>query len=104
MVYMNECIDIKTVFKKFLQIYELFAQDPTVSCAGMPQAVPRDILSNLWFKMTASCRGGTMVELPAFDSEVQGFESSGLYYKTITIIIMTIISDATIWSVTYDRN
>jgi hypothetical protein len=28
----------------------------------------------------------------------------GLYYKTITIIIMTIISDATIWSITYDRN
>jgi hypothetical protein len=27
-----------------------------------------------------------------------------LYYKTITIIIMTIVSDATIWSVTYDRN
>ncbi len=25
---------------------------------------------------------------------------SGLYYKTITIVIMTIISDATIWSVT----
>ncbi len=29
-------------------------------------------------------------------------EISGLYYKTITIIIMTIISDATIWSVTFD--
>ncbi len=28
----------------------------------------------------------------------------GLYYKTITIVIMTIVSDATIWSVTYDRN
>jgi hypothetical protein len=28
----------------------------------------------------------------------------GLYYKTITIVIMMIISDATIWSVTYDRN
>jgi hypothetical protein len=27
-----------------------------------------------------------------------------LYYKTITIVIMTIVSDATIWSVTYDRN
>ncbi len=26
----------------------------------------------------------------------------GRYYKTITIDIMTIISDATIWSVTYD--
>ncbi len=38
--------------------------------------------------------------------------SCGLYYKTITIVIMTIVSDATIWSVTsdaargviYDRN
>jgi hypothetical protein len=28
----------------------------------------------------------------------------GLYYKTITIVIMTILSDATIWSVTYDHN
>ncbi len=28
----------------------------------------------------------------------------GLYYKTITIVIMTIVSDATIWSVTCDRN
>jgi hypothetical protein len=28
----------------------------------------------------------------------------GLYYKTITIVIMTIVSDDTIWSVTYDRN
>jgi hypothetical protein len=27
---------------------------------------------------------------------------SGLYYKTIMIIIMTIVSDATIWSVTFD--
>jgi hypothetical protein len=26
--------------------------------------------------------------------------TSGLYYKTITIVIMTIVSDATIWSVT----
>jgi hypothetical protein len=25
-------------------------------------------------------------------------------YKTITIVIMTIIIDATVWSVTYDRN
>jgi len=28
----------------------------------------------------------------------------GLYYKTITIIIKMIVSDATIWSITYDRN
>ncbi len=27
-------------------------------------------------------------------------KTCGLYYKTITIVIMTIISDATIWSVT----
>ncbi len=34
-------------------------------------------------------------------------KTNGLYYKTITIVIMTIISiisDATIWSVIYDRN
>jgi hypothetical protein len=35
-----------------------------------------------------------------------GYEpkSSGLYYKTITIIITTILSDATIWSLSYGRN
>jgi hypothetical protein len=31
-------------------------------------------------------------------------ETCGLYYKTITIIIMTIISDAPNCGVTYDRN
>ncbi len=30
--------------------------------------------------------------------------SSGLYYKTIMIVIMTIVSDATISSITYDRH
>jgi hypothetical protein len=30
------------------------------------------------------------------------YDTSGLYYKTITIVIMTIVSDATIWSVTFD--
>jgi len=29
-------------------------------------------------------------------------QASGLYYKTIMIIIMMIVSDATIWSVTFD--
>ncbi len=29
---------------------------------------------------------------------------SGLYYKTITIIIMTIVSDAPNCDITYDRN
>ncbi len=28
----------------------------------------------------------------------------GLYYKTITIVIMMIVSDTTNWSITYDRN
>ncbi len=30
MIYINECIDVNTA-KKFLQIYELFTKDPTVS-------------------------------------------------------------------------
>ncbi len=30
--------------------------------------------------------------------------TSGLYYKTIMIVIVMIVSDPTIWSVTYDRN
>ncbi len=36
--------------------------------------------------------------------EINPKMSCGLYYKTITIIIMTIVSDATIWSVTYSHN
>ncbi len=32
MVYINECIDVNTALKKFLQIYELFAYDQSVSC------------------------------------------------------------------------
>ena len=28
----------------------------------------------------------------------------GLYYKTIMIVIMTIVNDATIWSITYNPN
>ena len=31
-------------------------------------------------------------------------DSRGLYYKTIMIIIMTIVSDTTIWSITYGHN
>ncbi len=31
-------------------------------------------------------------------------QTSDQYYKTITIVIMTIVSDATIWSVTYGHN
>ncbi len=33
---------------------------------------------------------------------VHFFNTSGLYYKTITIVKMTIVSDAQIWSVTFD--
>ncbi len=42
------------------------------------------------------------VRLPCISQSI--FELSGLYYKTITIVIMTIVSLATIWGVTYDRN
>jgi hypothetical protein len=35
---------------------------------------------------------------------VLAMKSCGLYYKTITIVIMTIVSDATIWSITYGHN
>jgi hypothetical protein len=31
-------------------------------------------------------------------------KTCGLYYKTITIVIMMIVSDDTIWSVTYNHN
>jgi len=46
-----------------------------------------------------------LVQLKHFESNyILDQNICGLYYKTITIIIMMIISDATIWSVTYDRN
>ncbi len=51
MVYINECIVVNTALKKFLQIYELFAQDPTVSKEFPMLASPSlylVILSNLW--------------------------------------------------------
>ncbi len=31
MVYINECMNVNTALRNLLQIYELFAQDPTVS-------------------------------------------------------------------------
>ncbi len=37
-------------------------------------------------------------------SQYKSCKNQGWYYKTNTIIIMMIVSDATIWSVTYDRN
>jgi hypothetical protein len=37
-------------------------------------------------------------------SQCKSCMNQGWYYKTITIIIMMIVSDATIWRVTYDRN
>ncbi len=40
------------------------------------------------------------IEGLSFLSYVRGANICGLYYKTITIVIMTIVSDATIWSVT----
>jgi hypothetical protein len=41
--------------------------------------------------------------IPIFVARWVGY-SCGVYYKTITIVIMTIISDATICSITYGRN
>ncbi len=51
MVYINECMEVNTALKKFLQIYELFAQDQRVSKEFPTLASPRlylVILSNLW--------------------------------------------------------
>ncbi len=46
--------------------------------------------------------GGKETEFSLHFSNI--LRSSGLYYKTIKIVTMTIVSDATIWSVTYDCN
>jgi hypothetical protein len=40
-VYINECIDVNTALKKFLQTYELFLLDPTVSEEFPMVASPR---------------------------------------------------------------
>ncbi len=37
-------------------------------------------------------------------SKYNCLQTSGLYYKTITIVIMMIVSDATIRSINYNRN
>ncbi len=53
MVYINECIDVNTALKKFLQIYELFVKDPTVSKEFPRLASPRlylVIVSHLWLE------------------------------------------------------
>ncbi len=39
---------------------------------------------------------------PAMSQSGGSPDSSGLYYKAIMIVIMTIVSDATIWSVTFE--
>jgi hypothetical protein len=41
MAYIDECIDVNTALKKFLQIYELFAYDPTASKKFPMLASPR---------------------------------------------------------------
>jgi hypothetical protein len=41
MVYINECIDVNKALKKFLQIYELFEEDPIVSKKLPTLASPR---------------------------------------------------------------
>ncbi len=46
----------------------------------------------------------TVVPLLALKSSLLLSDICGLYYKIITIVIMTIVSDATVWSITYDRN
>jgi hypothetical protein len=41
MVYINECIDVNKALKTFLQIYELFEEDPIVSKKFPTLASPR---------------------------------------------------------------
>jgi hypothetical protein len=50
--------------------------------------------------------GGMLRKFGSHDwgAELSSKINCGLYYKTITIVIMMIVSDTTIWSVTYDRN
>ncbi len=56
MIYINECIDVNKALKTFLQIYELFEEDPIVSKKFPMLASPRlysfksiiDIKNVLW--------------------------------------------------------
>ena len=59
------------------------------------------ILSGAFFYFHANVLApkGTNMTDPILESSLK---TSGLYYKAITIVIMTIVSDATIWSVTFD--
>ncbi len=55
-------------------------------------------LSNLWMARVF------VTSRPFHPSPLFASKTSDLYYKTITIVIMTMVSDTTIWSVTYNRN
>ena len=52
-VYINECTDVNTALKKILQIYELFAKDPSVSKKFLTLASPRLYL-DIFFQIYGS--------------------------------------------------
>ena len=58
-----------------------------------------DYLLFLWFDVMPCWQDNLEPQI-----QPHQYRSWGLYYKTIMIVIMTIISDATIWSITYVRN
>jgi hypothetical protein len=56
MVYINKCIDVNTAFKKFLQIYELFGLDQSVSKKFPTLARPRLYL-DIFFQIYGHSNG-----------------------------------------------
>jgi hypothetical protein len=81
--------------------------EPTLldaSFLGMLLVLPANV--RLDWKEIARYKHSSLFGLVISDEEKKFYkiDTSGLYYKTITIIIMTIVSDAPNCSVTYDRN
>ena len=67
--------------------------------------IERELLQNLMLTPNQFAIHKFQYEPSVFSSLVWTNElayTCGLYYKTITIVIMMIVSDATIWSVTFD--
>jgi len=81
--------------------------EPTLldaSFLGMLLVLPANV--RLDWKEIARYKHTSLFGLVMSDEEKKFYkiDTSGLYYKTIMIIIMTIVSDAPNCSVTYDRN
>jgi hypothetical protein len=84
--------------KKLAMFYRTFYRCNLVFAAANPVNF---FIARSWYKPGSRCT--SVVKLDIINKNKLK-DPSGLYYKTITIVTLTIVSDATIWSITYDRN